>query len=203
MGSSLNDTVRSVSHRLALVAGLREEASRQLADVSSERERAEREAQLYAEALSVLLDLEHVWRERFEEVLEDTVTDGLQSVFGEDLRLSVDTSTERKASVTDLTLKTGHGPVDPAMDGGSLVQVMSLLLRVLFIRLSYPPLRPLLVLDETLNAVSEEYQPAVASLLKALSESMGVQVLFVTHNKIFTDYADAVYSVNRGTVRRL
>jgi ABC-type molybdenum transport system ATPase subunit/photorepair protein PhrA len=44
-----------------------------------------------------------------------------------------------------------------------------------------PPLRRLLVLDESFRFVSKEFRPGIAQLLEELSGELGVQIISVSH----------------------
>jgi hypothetical protein len=173
----------------------------QLSSLEREQEallNEERALQLVVEAL---VKLESIWRERYEHLIGDTLTKGVRQVFGDDISVRLETSVERSGLATDMVVVSNGHELDPSLDGGSLVQVLSFLMRTLFVRLYRPPLRPVIILDEALNAVSAEYQPSVAALLKQIVDSLGVQVLLVTHNSVYAEYADAIYSVRKGVVQ--
>lgn len=158
-------------------------------------------------AQQILLALEDIWRKDFEKSIEEIVGEGLRLVFGDDTDFIVETKTERGASAIDFVIETNQGEVDPDAEGGSFIQVVSFLLRLIFIKAHRPALRQVVVLDESLNAVSEEYQEATAQLLRKMVDESGVQIILVTHNRIFTEYADVVYEVTKtkgvGHVKRL
>jgi hypothetical protein len=78
--------------------------------------------------------------------------------------------------------------------GGSVAQIESLILRVLAIL--QLKLYPLIILDESLNAVSEEYLPNLSYLLKELSKQLGVKILLVTHNKEILHSATRIYKAS-------
>jgi ABC-type thiamine transport system ATPase subunit len=67
--------------------------------------------------------------------------------------------------------------------------------------------KPLLLLDETLASVSDEYVDATGSFLQQLSEAMKVDVLLVTHKQAFLDHADKSYRcsevMSEGDLRHL
>ncbi len=71
--------------------------------------------------------------------------------------------------------------------------VESILLRVVV--LSRRGLRPLLILDESLAAVAEQYVPQVGSFLKLLAERMSIDILVVTHNPVLVESANVAYRI--------
>ena len=94
----------------------------------------------------------------------------------------------------------GEDPVeDDVLEsfGGSVAQVESLILRLLAVL--QLKLYPLIVMDESLNAVSEDYMEKLSLLLKELAKQLKVKILLITHNKEILVHADRVYrAVNDG-----
>ena len=64
-----------------------------------------------------------------------------------------------------------------------------------------------MILDEPAKHVSEEFSPQVAQFLKSFSQSLGRQVIMVSHNQHLADSADVAYLVEmsrgRSSVRRV
>jgi ABC-type lipoprotein export system ATPase subunit len=56
-------------------------------------------------------------------------------------------------------------------------------------------LRPLLLLDESLAAINEQYIPRVARFLSLLSDRLGLDILAVTHNPTLVEEADTAYRI--------
>lgn len=128
--------------------------------------------------------------------IEELVTSGLQAIF-DDLALSFhfQVSTERnQQSLTPVLASHGlaQGPI-LGSHGGGPAQVVALLLRILSVhRLG---LHPLVVLDESLNMLSDQYISNCATFLKGLSARMGITLLLVTHKPAFADEASRAYEI--------
>jgi DNA repair exonuclease SbcCD ATPase subunit len=71
--------------------------------------------------------------------------------------------------------------------GGGPSSVISLILRVLTVRKM--KLWPLLILDESLAAVSDDYIDFTGQFLRALAEKMGFDIILVTHKQAFLEHA--------------
>lgn len=82
--------------------------------------------------------------------------------------------------------------------GGGPATVASLVLRVLV--LMKLQRTPLLLLDETLSAISTEYIDQTGLFLKKLAASTGTPILLVTHKHEFLDQATAAYSASEHAV---
>jgi ABC-type thiamine transport system ATPase subunit len=52
---------------------------------------------------------------------------------------------------------------------------------------------PLLLLDETLAAVSDEYVDQAGLFLRKLAETTGINLLMITHKQSYLDHAKVAY----------
>lgn len=152
-----------------------------------------------ADLFRVLIDKEVIDNAK---AAQDLLTEGLQAVF-DDLELSVraDVDVSRGSVSVDLVTvqKEPDGTVNEGavMDscGGSVATVESVLLRLVV--LSRRGLKPLLLLDESLGAVAEDYVPRFGAFLSALSDRMGVDILTVSHNPILVESAKRAYRIHK------
>lgn len=133
-------------------------------------------------------------------IVEKVATDGLQRVFP-DLGLSLESEVGPKYNkiAVDFFIRKGSGPMShrgrPLESfGGGPSSVVSLILRVLTIK----KLKrwPILVLDESLAAVSDDYIEYTGRFVRALAERLGFDILLVTHKQAFLEHAHMAY---RGT----
>ena len=133
---------------------------------------------------------------------QDLITEGLQAVF-DDLDLSVRSEVDvqrGKVSVSLVTVeKTDSGVVTEGLAtdsyGGSVATVESVLLRIVV--LTRRGLRPLLLLDESLGAVAEQYVPRVGQFLRQLSSRLGLDILAVSHNPVLVESCDKAYRIKK------
>lgn len=128
--------------------------------------------------------------------IEELVTHGVQTIFGEGLTFHV--ISEQKANRSEVSFSLRSLMDDqvvetPILDarGGGVAAVVGFLLRLIVTLLRDE--RPLLVLDETFAQLSDSYLPALGSFIKELVDQTGVQILMVTHQDIFAEFADKVY----------
>jgi len=146
------------------------------------------------ELFRVLMDmlvLDHV------KSIEGVVTEGLRSIFtDQDLSFEAEISQRYNKVAIDFNIKQendvlpvrGH-PLDSF--GGGPASIASLILRILaLIRLKR---WPLLALDETLAAVSDDYIDQTGIFLRKLAEETGITILLVTHKPAFLDHATIAY----------
>lgn len=152
------------------------------------------------ELLRVLLDKLVLDQVR---VLEKVVTEGLQVIFF-DQHLTFEAEVSQKYNKIaidfflrqgdDTTVVRGH-PLESF--GGGPSSVASLVLRLLsLVRLKRAPI---LFLDETLAAVSDDYIDAAGLFMQKLAASTGIDILLVTHKQALLDHADLAYQGHEQT----
>jgi DNA repair exonuclease SbcCD ATPase subunit len=135
-------------------------------------------------AQTLLSGLAKAVQQKAHKRIASVVSSCLSAVFDEPYEFRI--NFEQKRGRTEAQLKfyrDGH-ELDPMEAAGlGTVDVASFALRAVCLVLHRPRLRRLLVLDEPFKFVSEEYQPAVRSMLEQLSRDLDLQIVMVTHNK--------------------
>lgn len=131
--------------------------------------------------------------------IEELVTRGLQMIFDDTLSFHIVQNVRGKTAVVDFVVRTDLGTSvieTPVMDarGGGLAAVIGFLLRLVVMLMGRDPLDAnLMVLDETFAHVSSEYLDAVGQFLREVVDKTGVQIIMVTHQSPFEEFADRVY----------
>jgi DNA repair exonuclease SbcCD ATPase subunit len=184
----------------------KETREKRLTEVRDSAECLERVRLLLQEAAS------HA-REQGRRQVEFMVTQALQFVFGGDLDFKVTIEEKRDRPEAEFYVCSNYGgdlrvetaPQDAR--GGGVVDVISLALRLALLQAFRPPVGGPVILDEPAKHVSEEFSPQVAQFLKSFSQSLGRQVIMVSHNQHLADSADVAYLVEmsrgRSSVRRV
>lgn len=147
------------------------------------------------ELFRVLMDL---LVEKQVKLVERIGTRGVQSVF--DPQLSLESSVEPKYNKISVEFFFRKGDKDhPASYrgkplesfGGGPCSFVSLIFRVLAVKKLN--LWPMLVLDESLGAVSDEYIEGTGKFIRELVEQLGFDILLVTHKPAFLEHATSSY----------
>lgn len=125
--------------------------------------------------------------------IESLVTAGLHDVFGQDHSFSLEVDETRGQQIIRMVTQSGDVSGDVVSTfGGGVVKIEELILRVLGLLKLH--LRPILILDESLEHVAAEYVPQAAAFLSSLCREFGIDILMVTHKREFMERADRVYS---------
>lgn len=131
--------------------------------------------------------------------IETLVTEGLQTIFDETLTFHIISTNKAKTAGIEFVVRTNLGgeSVETSVmnaRGGGLAATVGFLLRVVVMLLSAKEGREnLLVLDETFAHVSDEYLEPLGQFLRQIVDRSGIQILMVTHQPEFTEFADATY----------
>lgn len=148
----------------------------------------------------LLLEAARHAREQGRRQVELLVTQALQFVFGADMEFKVAVEEKRDRPDAEFYVCSTYGDyqVETAPQdarGGGVVDVISLALRLALLHAFQPPVGGPAILDEPGKHVSEEYAPQLAQFLKGFSQSLGRQVIMVSHNQHLADSADFAYLV--------
>jgi len=139
-----------------------------------------------------------VYRKLALDRVEQLVTIGLQAIFEHDYAFRFHVEPKRGQAETTIIISDQGKDLDPTTEmGGSVVDVVSLLLRVVLWTQMHERSAPLFLLDEPARMVSAQYRPALAAFLQRLSKELQVQFFIVTHEPAIASSADRVFEVTK------
>lgn len=124
--------------------------------------------------------------------IEDFVNLSLKNIFNDqEITFRIDKSIKRNVNVYSFVLyKDGvEGSINSF--GGGILCVVSLVLKILFIKLTKS--FNLLVLDESLSFLSEGYLENCSKYIKTMTTDFNLNLILVTHQSKFKYYADNIY----------
>lgn len=154
---------------------------------------------LHEKAAHVLTAIGEERQDRAQRQIEMLVTQGLTTIFEDNLTFHLVPGVRAKTPVVDFVVRSTLADgttVDTdvmAARGGGLAATVGFLLRLVILLLSRQRQETVLFLDETFAHVSAEYIPRLIQFLKDLVAKTGVQIVLVTHDNTFEDAADVVY----------
>ena len=137
--------------------------------------------------------------------LENLLSKGLQSIFSPDYSVSIEIDDRGKDKTAEFivhkkNLTTGNMEATPARETGFGIQtVLSFILQIFF--LLYEGGAGILVWDEPLTQVSDEYLDRVFELINSLILDEGVSILGVTHDTRLFEYANKIYRMTEGNLK--
>lgn len=164
-------------HKALCIAARQQKAT--LREVSK-RHKALEEATALAQAVAQSIQT------RAHRQISKIVSKCLDAVFDDGTTFRIDFERKRHKTEAKLLFLDGdENELDPlTQNGGGLIDVAALGLRLCAILLSKPQKRKLLVLDEPFKFVSEEFRLNLRTLLLSLAKDMKFQIVMTTHDKL-------------------
>ena len=201
----MNSNLAEISKR---VRDLRRVVDRRIAEarviantgkqLKQEIELASNDVDLYKKVAITLASIGENRQAAAQKTIEELVTRGLNSIFGEELSFHVIQTQRGNTPEVKFVVKSlinGKPMETSVMDarGGGLAAVVGFLLRLVVLLLNKDVKEPVLILDESFSHVSAEYERPLAEFIKELIDKTKVQIIMVTHSDAFNEFADKRY----------
>lgn len=134
--------------------------------------------------------------------LEETVTDALKYVFGQDFEFIIELKESRGRAEAEFYVESDFGgervrvkPEDAR--GGGVVDIISIALRVALVQIyNNPAIKGPIILDEPGKHVSADYTMKLANFLKQINNTFDRQIILSTHQQDLANIADTAHEVN-------
>lgn len=157
--------------------------------------RQQERADLYARTAALLTRIGEEAQENAREMFENLATRALQGIFGSELEFRLVPGESGGQVTLEPVIRSRHGgeAVDtPVLDaqGGGIAVVVGFVLQLVMVMLT-PGARKVLFLDETFAFVSVAFRQRLAEFLREVADRTGVQVVMITHDEVYAEYADA------------
>lgn len=197
---TLATDLRAISGTLSVWKGREAHIQQEIADESSALLQAQAHVLLLEPAQELLERLEQTWAGEYEEKLAAIGSMGLNAVFPANVyEVILEHTTKRGTAHLDIVLsKDGKRVAIKGGSGGSIVQLLAYLLRHLTTVSQQPPLRLIEVLDEPFSMVALAQREALCALMRDITERLGFQLIFSSHEEELLEAADTALRVHRG-----
>ena len=130
--------------------------------------------------------------------ISDVVSLAMESVFADPYSLKVDFVQRRNKTECDLLFERDGELSDPiSASGGGAVDVAAFALRIASWSMARPRTRNVIILDEPLRFLSGDNQERASSMIKEVSQRLGIQFIIITHNQVLASYADKVFETRK------
>ena len=126
--------------------------------------------------------------------ISDITSLALEAVFPNAYELTVDFVPRRNKTECDLMFYRDGNKIDPFdASGGGAVDVAAFALRIASWSMEQPKSRNVIILDEPLKHLSTDYQEKASTMIKQISEKLGIQFIIVTHETVLATFADRIF----------
>ncbi len=125
------------------------------------------------------------------ELFEKTIGNALQDVFDEDYQFKFHLDKRGESTTCDFMVHTGEYPgfADIKSQGKSLKEIISVILRIIIIKLNND-MPNILILDEPFGGLQPERQKIAGDFLKNIAKEFELQIIMVTQSPEFAECAD-------------
>jgi len=199
--------MRDYKGLIAQATGARKQVQKRQALILDEVQATQARLMNLEKAQAFLQQVAQDTQEQLKIHVEDIVQLALDAIFPDQYLFEIQFSISYGKTTAELVFvskKSGFS-IDPMVaSGGGVVDVCSFALRLACWTLSRGVDR-VIVLDEPFRFLSRDLQPRAGSLLKELSEKLGLQIILTTHLAPLIDSADKSFecSLDKNGVTRV
>jgi len=130
--------------------------------------------------------------------ISDIASLALEAVFPDPYQLKVDFVQRRNKTECDLLFIREENEIDPLEASGlGVVDITSFSLRIAAWSMLHPRIRNVIILDEPFRFVSENYQERASTMIKEVSDKLGIQFIINTHVETLATSADRVFEIGK------
>lgn len=152
------------------------------------------QADLCARVAALLSRIGEQAQESARAMFENLATQALQVIFDDSLSFHLVPGESGGQVTLEPVLRSAYdgAELDTAVidaRGYGMAAVVGFVLRLVMVKLT-PGVRDILFLDESFRFVSESYVDRLGEFLREVADRLGVQVVMITHDRAFSQYAD-------------
>ena len=156
---------------------------------------SEKETKNMEEALKVLNKFMDISLKPKINFLEESISSGLKFIFGKNYEFKIINEIKNNKNVYYFKLNMDDISGDIDSSGGGVMAVISFLIR-LNINVMENKYK-LMILDESLNHLSESYQENLSNFIKIMCKKFDTNIIMVTHQPKMSIHADVVYDFKK------
>ena len=154
--------------------------------------------EIYTKAIELLTIIQETLQNKIKEGFTSIVTYALRYVFNDDYKFEL--NFDRRGNLQEIdfnVLPPNRKEATDIMDssGGGVIDVVSFSLRIILMELSKPQIEGFVALDESFKHLSTCYLPNAYKLLKEINKKTNRQIILVTHQQDFINYADKAIKI--------
>lgn len=153
---------------------------------------------IYSKAKNLVIEAAKITQQEFQNKTDELTSIALKRVFGRDFNfhLNLKRESNRLAVYPEITEGTEtHYDIEKDM-GGSMMDIASFALRIVFWSMKTPRSRNVILLDEPMKNLGS-LTPLGGATLKTISEKIGIQLIIVTHDPEMAKIGDSCYEIKR------
>lgn len=153
------------------------------------------ERQALIDTKQVLIDSIKIINSHFKKKIEKITSQVVKRVFKRDIKIEVNFKTKSYGVEASIKVIENNIELDPMDDmGGSIIEVISLIIRLVLREISSERLRKTIILDEPFNWAGDLIV-LIGQIIKEFSKD--IQFIILTHDDRLEDIADRIFRIER------
>jgi len=171
-------------------------AQREMTQITMDIARAKMKIDILEKCRQLIMQVGRDTQNELKNLIEHTVTLGLQSVYGLKYKFVVQFNYDKRDQLEVSFFVDKNGLLlEPRKDtmGYGVVDICSFSLRMVMWMLSSPPTAPIMALDEPFKNASIDLIPQISEMVKQISDMLGVQFIISTHIEGMIERADTIH----------
>jgi DNA repair ATPase RecN len=193
----MTNEIQILRYRLEQQKGQRLQIEKSLSTLQDELRDKKRSLICHEKAREIVRTVGLKTQEKLQFHISDITSLALEAVFPNPYELKVEFVQRRNKTECDLFFERDGNHVDPLTASGvGAVDVAAFALRIASWSMARPHSRNTIILDELFRFLSTNYQERASTMLKELSQKLGIQFIIVTHEEVLTSYADKIFEVS-------
>jgi len=189
---------RTQQHRTKLeqLKGKRAKVVEDIALLKTEIDQSNTSLKEHEQAREIIKEVGLKTQSQLQVYISDIATLALNAVFDDPYELKVEFVQRRNKTECDIYFVRDGNKIDPlTASGGGAVDIASFALRIASWSMTTPHTRNTIVLDEPLRFLSTGLQERASTMLKEISEKLGIQFILISHNETLASFADKTFEV--------
>jgi DNA repair exonuclease SbcCD ATPase subunit len=159
---------------------------------------SKRELRKYEQAKEIVKKVSIQTQQQLQYHIGDITSLALESVFEDPYKLEINFEERRNKTECDIFFVREGEKIDPLLaSGGGAVDIAAFALRIASWSLQIDKSRNIIILDEPMKNISEEYKEKVSQMIKDVSKKLNIQFIIITHEPKLTNYADRVFEISK------
>lgn len=131
-------------------------------------------------------------------IIQDLVTEGLQTIFGPTYKFIIESSLSRnKPEIEFYIEENGHKHSIREEHGGSIAALVSFILRIVLIAIGSQRYRQIVILDEPFKDIDKQKLEELGKFLEELQNLLNMQIILITHEDQLKAICSKMFSVKK------
>ena len=180
--------------------GAKEQLNKEIEIMQARAKLLNHKRDIFEKSTILLQKASETAREYIKNHFENIVSYALQSVFDENYQFKIKFSTLRNAVNIQFFVITPENSAFIAPQdsrGGGVADIVCLSLRIAMLEFYVPRIEGPILLDESLKFLSAKHIPTAANFLKAINDRIHRQIIFITQQRNFGEYADKIFKIEQ------